>query len=502
MLPPMSRATSALKAWLLAAGLVAVAAPPAQAEEWPASVKGLKVVVPAARGSKAWGSDRITNAVRKHMKEGLGELVNPAAFTKAQQKLKLKGKARNTDENLAKAGQAAGAQWVLDLEITKQKWLYTATARLINTETGQEQMNFRSQYYKPAQEGADRGLRIAKRTVEKLDTLTREGPLPVIGPLAGGRPGKDPKPLPPPGDLGPEDVGTPPPADPLAERLDGALPPEDGPPPPPPPPAPVAERSPDAGASTPAPWAEEDDTELLRFALTAGAGLLRTYDVSSDAVANSRLSYALNPMTLVQADVELIVPGVPVTAIARGAFRPLRYEVDVGGGELQYPSGNFVDASLMAGYHLVLTGDGKRAIRLVPLVGARLGLNSQGREAGDLLLNTTLIAVQGGLLARLPFNDVLELNLGAEGGYIVSYSESPTTTGTSGAGFTVAGDLGARIWLSDTIAIAIDNRFTFEQIGLEGTPTRRLLLSEQANLQNVTLSTKDLRSSIGVAFRL
>ncbi|MCA9556130.1 MAG: hypothetical protein KC933_39255, partial [Myxococcales bacterium] len=216
------------------AALVVAAAAPAQAEDWPASVQGLKVVVPPARGKPAWGSTRISKAVQKHMKDALGELVSPTAFAKAQKKLKLKGKARYSDANLAKAGQAAGAQWVLDLEITKQKWLYTATARLINTETGQEQMNFRSQYYKPTKESADRGFRIAKRTVEKLDTLTREGPLPVIGPIASGqRPSNDPRPLPPPGDIGPEDVGEPPPPeDPLAQRLDGALPPDDGPPPP------------------------------------------------------------------------------------------------------------------------------------------------------------------------------------------------------------------------------------------------------------------------------
>ncbi|MCA9552588.1 MAG: hypothetical protein KC933_21320, partial [Myxococcales bacterium] len=201
-------------------------------------------------------------------------------------------------------------------------------------------------------------------------------------------------------------------------------------------------------------------------------------------------------------DLEVIVPKVPVTAILRGAFRPLRYDVAPGNGaDVAQPSGLFVDANLMVGYHLPLAGRGRRAYRLIPLMGARLGLNQQGRDAGDLLLNSTLIAVQGGLLARLPFNDVLEVNLGAEGGYIVSYSESPATTGSKGTGFTVAGDLGARIWVSDMIAVAIDNRFTYEQVGFGGTPTRRLTATDQGNVEDASLSTKDLRSSIGIAFR-
>lgn len=505
MLPAM-RSLMAL-ALALALGAPSVA----EAEEWPASVKGLKVVVPRARGKRAWGRDRVTKAVRKTMKSALGELVSPKALSKAQRKLRLKGSKRYTDKNLARAGREAGAQWVLDVRITKKKWLYTATARLINTETGEEQMNFRSQFYKPSKEGRDRGDRIGKRTVQKLDTLTREGPLPSLKPDDADRPRPgDPVAVAPPTDFSKDDVGTPPPAPP---RPDTPRPPDDEPGGRPSESGSSGQASASAsgsgssGASTtattrlPPPPPGDDDTELLRLSLTAGAGLLRNYTLSSDAVASSVLSYNLNPLSLVQADAEIIVPSVPVTAIVKAAFRPVGYTSGPRGAE-QRVSGTLLDVGLMAGYHLPIVGKGRTAIRLIPLVGARLALSSVGDDPSGILLASTMIVVQGGLLARLPINETLELDLGVDGGWIASYSESPATSGESGAGFTVAGDLGARIWLSESIAVAFDSRFTYEQIGFSGIPTRVTPASEQANLQNVSISMRDLRASIGVAFRL
>ncbi len=495
MLPRMRRSV------VLALALACAAPTSAVAEDaWPASVRGLKIVVPTARARRSHGRDRVTKAVRKRMTEALGELVSAKSFSRAQKKLKLRGSARYKDAALAKAGREVGAQWVLDLQISKKKWLYTATARLVNCETGEEQMNFRSQFYKPKQEGRDRGQRIAKRTIEKLDVLTREGPLPAIASKGEtDRPGRDPTPTGPPPDLTKDDVGTPPPppADPLAQRLDD-------------PPAdngtsadaPPTEQTPTQTTSRAPEPIEDDDTELLRFSVSAGSGLLRTYGLSSDAVASSQLSYRLDPVSLVHADVELIVPGVPVTAIVKGAFRPVGYKVDPPGQEAVRPSGSLVDASLMAGYHLKLSGQGRQALRLVPLVGMRMNLSSAGGDPSGILVSSTLIAVQGGVLARLPINDVLEVNVQAEGGWIASYSESPTNTGGSGGGFTAAAELGARIWLSSAIAIAFDNRFTYEQVTFSGAPSRLVPASEQVNLQNITLATKDLRASIGVAFRL
>ncbi len=475
--------------FVLGLALMLAAPAVASAQDWPTSVRGLKVVIPTARAKRSYGRKVITASVRKTMAAGLGELISPSALKKAQRKLKLRGSKRFSDKNLAKAGRAAGAQWVLDIKVTKKKWLYTATARLINTETGAEQMNFRSQFYKPRKEGKDRGFRIAKRTIEKLDTLTREGPLPA---LAGGtqdRPTKDPMAVAPPADLTKDDVGTPPPADPLAQRLDD------------PPPATPAAPPVAAATTAPPPPPADDDTELLRFSIAAGSGLLRTYTLSSDAVAASQLSYQLDPLSLIFADAEVILPGVPVTAIFKGAFRPVGYTVDPPGEATQRSSGSLIDASLMAGYHLNLSGRGRRAMRLVPLIGARMNVSS-GSDSAGILVSSTLLAVQAGALARLPINDVLEINLQAEGGLIASYSESPSTSGGGGSGFTAAGEIGARIWLSPSIAIAFDNRFTYEQLSFTGAPTRILPASEQANLQNVSVSTKDLRASVGVAFRL
>ena len=143
----------------------------AQDDPVPPEVKGIKIVIPAAAGKKSHGSKRVTKALRKSIKAGTGSLVSMKAMSKARKKLKLRGKAARSIEGLAKAGRAAGAQYVLLVDVSVKKWLYTAHAQLINTATGEIQMDFRSGFYKPKKEAADRGRRIAKTTLNKIAKL-------------------------------------------------------------------------------------------------------------------------------------------------------------------------------------------------------------------------------------------------------------------------------------------------------------------------------------------
>lgn len=493
----------------------------AGAEEWPAAVKGIKVVIPEAKGKKSDGKAQLSGALRRTMTEAVGPLVPSRALEKAQKTLKQK---RTSDPaELAAAGKEAGAQYVLAVEITKKKWLYTAQALLINTQTGQVQMDFRSQFYKPGAEAGDRGTRIAKRAIEKLAELAASGGV-STGPIATQEP-------PPPAPAGlDEKLEDPPPSSGLDEKLDEPPPSDPGTPPiaeEPPPPPPNREPPPPSLASAPPPpppssppppppasssgpavtrttvvtQPESEQGELLRFSLTAGSGLLRTYGLSSAAVDASNLSFSMAPSGLFAADAELVAPGVPLAVSLRGAFRPILYETKIQ-GNVSNPKGSMLDVGGMVGFHLGLGGSGRERFKLIPAIGGRLSLANVTEHPGNTVLGATTFAAVGGLGLRLPFNEVLEVSVGVDGGLILSYSERPFTTGGSAGGFTIGGDLSARIWISSAIGIAFDTRFTMDRVSFEGAPTRQLPEDETGQLNDARVSIRDLRSSIGIALRI
>jgi hypothetical protein len=442
-------------------------------------VKGVQVVVPEARGKKSWGTSEISRSLRLGLTEALGPLIPSKDFEK-----KLGGK---TDPpSLAKTGKDVGAQYVLWVDVSKKGWLFTARALLIDATTGEIHMDFRSQFFKPAGEAGDRGTRIATRTLQKLSELMAAG--------------SAPPPPPPP----PSVVVTPPPPPPPATVATAPPPPSSEAPPPPPPEevraAPA--RPPSESTVVIQLEPEEEEVEIFRAAVGGGSGLLRTYELSSGSVETSGLSHRLDPLSLVTLDVEAVIPGVGLALAAGGSYRPVRYDIAVGNEGERSPRASLIDAHAAIAYQIAIAGRGLDKYMIIPRVGARFGFQSVQDHPGNAVLSFTTITVTGGLGARMPLNSILELDLGVDGGIIPVYSERPTTSGADPLGFMVSGDLGARIWLTSMIAIAFDNRFTFETTTFTGTPTRQLPPGEQAGLEDANLKTKDLKSTIGVAFRI
>ena len=154
-------------------------------------VNEVKIVVPDAKGKKAWGSTRVTKAVRTILRPAIGELISNKKFKKAQKKLRQSGSARFKNGKLAAAGKEVGADYVMKLVVTKKGWEFTARALLISTATGEVDMDFRSAYYNPKTETKDRGGRIAKKALEKIALLISQGKGPPKKAIA-----KAPKPSP------------------------------------------------------------------------------------------------------------------------------------------------------------------------------------------------------------------------------------------------------------------------------------------------------------------
>ncbi|MCK6550446.1 hypothetical protein L6R52_31705, partial [Myxococcota bacterium] len=246
-------------------------------------------------------------------------------------------------------------------------------------------------------------------------------------------------------------------------------------------------------------------TEIFRAAVTGGAGILRSYDLASDAVPSSRLSYKLAPLAMLAGEAEVIVPGLPVGVQAKVAWRPVSFELKVAdvpaGDDANKPKGMFLDTAALIRVHLPLGGEGRNAFRLIPAAGVRLGMLSVERHPSDLLVSHTTFSPIVAVGARMPFNDVFELDVGVDGGLMLGYSESPAASGASFAGgFTLGGDVGARVWLSSAIAIAFDVRFDLEKASFDGRPTR--IQAPNEALENATTTNQDLRTGIGLAFRL
>jgi hypothetical protein len=138
----------------------------------------VRIIVLDVSGNSAWGAKSLTGALRSNVEKDVQQLLPDKSFLEQQRRLGIRPPL--TPESIAKIGRAAGANYVLWTRVNKKGWQYTAWAQLVNTTNAEVQMDFRSDYFKPAEEAADRGWRIAKKTIEKLRILLKDGPPPAI----------------------------------------------------------------------------------------------------------------------------------------------------------------------------------------------------------------------------------------------------------------------------------------------------------------------------------
>ena len=254
----------------------------------------------------------------------------------------------------------------------------------------------------------------------------------------------------------------------------------------------------------PTPSRPTEPLELLRVSVGAGAQFLRSYDVGFQTLNDSDLSHTLSPLGLFSADIEATLPDIPVFGRVVTSLRPVNYSLEVQNAEpVEDARGLFVNVTGLVGYSIGLGGDSRSNVRILPAAGLRLAVSSVPERIREAVLSSTSLGAVGGVTLRWPVNEMLEIDIGVDGGYVFSYSESPNQTGNGGAGFVVGADVGAQVWLTDSFGIMIDNRFVYESIGLDGAPNRTVPESEgQGTLSDGSVTTQDLLTSIGVVFRL
>lgn len=462
-------------------------------------LKAVRLMVLRVSGPRAWGTKALERKLRAELKRSELELVRPA---------KLSSKA--SDAKAAKAGREAGADYVLRVSLSRKKWLYTATARLIRSSDGAEQMSFRSQYYKPKTEASDRGGRIASTTLKKLSYLIGQGLAPAevmdrLNPPTTGAPANpEPSEATPPSDGGPPATTEPTEAPPVAKNDPDAIPPwSDEPETSAPPPKPASE--PKTAASPPEP--ESTTAEVLsrpetqrphaaRISLTAGAGLLRTYALSASGLERSSLSYQLDPRSLVELRGELPFGSSGLGLDGRIALSTVGYSLP----EDEEVGGWMLDGRLQLHWKLVLDSQG--ALELIPRVGARWEQSGVDAHAPRLVLDSRALRALAGAALRIYPVAALELELGGDGGAILMYDESPGRTGASDVGISAGADLAVRVWVLPELAVTLDSRFDYAVIGFTGAAERTAALDERDVLTDAQLEIEDLRASLGLTLKL
>lgn len=497
-----------MRTWALIALLVFPSTVHAQGADSAAphpDVRALALAVPRVRGKRSHGRSRMTKSLRRALSRSFDAVPKPSRFARAQRKLPRRR--RTTPAGLAEAGRRSGVDYVLDVSITRKGWLYTARALLVRSSDGLIQMDFRSQYYKPTAEAADRGRRIANRVLQKLETLRQDGLLPAPAsppPPVAAAPSTPTPPEPAPTPTEPARRPSPevdPILDPTAlvePTPSGVTLAEPATPPPAPPSNAVKlddadDRSAEAAVATRVEAPPANSRRWLHLSLAAGAGLVRSYTLES-AAGRSGLSHALDPLALLELRARARFASLAVEV--RSALRPVQYRLTGVDGLTATPGGLLVDGRITAGWAIDLSS----TWTLVPGIGARLHTASIDAHAGPIIVDLTTVSTLLAVSATGQLTSWLELRLGAEGGLLLGVSESPARSGDPGVGVAVGADVGLRLWLSDSLALALDNRFVYEGVDFSGEGDRAVPPGE-ASLQEASLDIRDLRTALGAELR-
>src|SRR5688572_16974698 len=254
---------------------------------------------------------------------------------KPKKKLKVRGKRAKKASQLAKAAKSAGAQWLLLVELGKQKGEppFAASVQLIDANTGDVALSFAEGYGKGG--AIDAGKTIASKAIDHLMPKVEE---PIVEAA--------PPPPPPPPERNHHPGWTA--AEPVAveeeTRSKG-------------PPSEVFAAAQPVQATQKVETAPEETIEptpsLGRVRLGGGSGWLRSVSVSAQTLAeNSALSFTLGPTSLFELGGEVVIPGVGLGAAIDLGLRPVHYSIDTGTGEAADPRGLIFDMVAVLLYRL------------------------------------------------------------------------------------------------------------------------------------------------------
>ena len=539
----MNRAYPSLLA-LLAVLLSPAGSASAQDEDVPSEFR----VVVDVKGKAEAGMSVLTRSLKLTLTDEIGALKSTRAFHDAQQKLEIPEERRTYPSQLAKAARQVEADFIVFVRIqdapADADRGFMAKGYLISA-ASKKVLDRAEITYGSTKSARRTGQLMATTMVESL----RSQPIPTIKPPPPIKT-TPPEASPPTATGRPPDETAPPKDDALSDEAD---PPEASPPQVPstttPSAAPKAPPSPPIDAPTEAsppdktpetnqtdPDTPPPDTQAnlpsltdrdgvlptlpdrlvapmqrkaaepvpnarpgsgpIRVAIGLGSGLLRDYAVRSPA-GESVLSYDLPPVFLIGVSASYDLPSTAFGVACRTSLRTAAFDVSADTVSTD-AAGILIDGRLIADYRLAIADD----VVLRPQAGLRFATLSVDDTPGDVVLSSALLSPFIGAWARWQTTHRLETVLGFDLGFVALYDEGPVQTGDSPGGFAFGLDVGSRYWVDTTWAVTIDGRFTVDQIGFAGVPTRAVQSNEAEDFRDASLSIIDLTLRVGVLWSL
>ena len=474
--------------WITLAALISTLLVPTSSIE---AAQPVRVAVPTAIGPKAARPGTLTAGVVAGLRE---QGLEPVAGRRLRSIAKEAGM-KSRDPRIA---TAAKADYVVLMRVKKskrKKTPYVITVELLDG-SGEMVKRYRTRHRRPKKARA-KGASVAKKVARLVaaDGLAAAGAGVVASGSTADQAATDSVATAPPTALRTQPpVGEEPPANevdtrPVFGTTDDAAtfaPSQE-------PPTTIVEVEPTAVDSS-----SGMEANMIRFRVSGGTQLLSAYDVTVNDT-DTGLTYDLGAIPLVQGDVHFVFD-FGLGARAEFGFSPVSYDINVAPPlNAAEPAGSFIGVGGHVFYEIDLAkfSSGGR-FALVPLVGAgfnMLSVDSQG--VNSVVLSYEALDLMGGLRFLLQLGRSFAVEADVRGGYLLGYSEEPTTTGADGTGFTIQAGGAIRYWFIDALGLTLDTTYRLVDVSLNGAGTRARF-AEDPPLVDAAIATSDLKVSMGV----
>lgn len=445
-----------------------------------------KVAVATVQGPKRSGAPRLEKAMAK-------ALLSQGVQVVRRKALRL-GKRADGDAWI-KGAERAGVPMVVLTTIRKGRGRFHAEAKLFSSSEGIEIAQGKKSY-KNAKAATRAGAALGRMLAAKAKSYA---PADASDDWSESVSSAEPSSIAP---IIPEDDDS---VSPLGEETSGLGPAKD----------PIAIKEDSEPAATAAEtqvesrrrkWQPED--AMLRFGLAGGSQLASRYTVVVGGEVTG-LAYSLSPLMMLGAEAGVYLDDYKLGFDLGFSYVPVRYSIDVEPTvDPNQPKGSFLDFSLTARYRLRLTEIGRDGyFALSPALGLRyaaLSVSPQsymGQEDFSVVLGWSSVTPVLGANLELALDERLILEATIRLGLIVSYGESPTTTGDGGGGLALGFGAGARYWILDPVGAFVRLGYDYQSIGMSGAGTRKPFVDDPPLVDASVLSSQ-FRVSVGamVAF--
>lgn len=232
----------------------------------------------------------------------------------------------------------------------------------------------------------------------------------------------------------------------------------------------------------------------FRFQVGVGSQLYTGYSVMVGS-QKTALTHTISPMLLAELGLSFLLSdnfGVDLNA----SYIPTSFKLNVNPPVTpNEPSGAYINAGGDIFYNLHL-GD---SLVLAPVLGADMRMLQVDEQA--VILGWTEVSAGGGLRLTILGSARLAFILEGQGRYILSYSETPASTGESPSGFSVTGGAGLRFWFTDSIGAYGRLSYSYAKISMSGAGDRTVFQGDPG-LNGASVYFGVAQGAVGLSFAL